>query len=70
MVWCVWCKATGVVRSDPVVMPTFGIDPVRIQIGQGRLVAELLNGFERLVVDLEDATRSPPPAILVGHVLV
>ena len=46
---------------------TLCVHPVGIQIGEGSLIAQLLNGFERLVVDLEDATRSPPAATLVCH---
>jgi hypothetical protein len=46
---------------------TFCVDPVCVQIRQGGLVAELLNGLGRLVVDLKNATRSPPPAGLVRH---
>ena len=41
---------------------TFGIDPVGVQVGQGSLVADLLQRLLRLVVDLEDAARSPPAA--------
>ncbi len=46
---------------------TFCVDPIRVQVWESGLVAELLNGLGRLVVDLEDATRSPPPACLIRH---
>ena len=46
---------------------TFRVDPIRVQVRESRLVAELLDGLGRLVVDLKDATRSPPPARLVRH---
>jgi len=49
---------------------TFGIDPVRVQVGQSRLVAQLLNRLQGFVVDLEDATRSPPPAAFVCHLRI
>lgn len=44
---------------------TLGINPFRIQVGQRRLVVELIDGLLRLMVDLEDAARPPPAASLV-----
>lgn len=44
---------------------TLGVDPVCIQIRQGSLVARMLNGFRRLLVD--DATRPSPSASLGLH---
>jgi hypothetical protein len=50
---------------------TFSINPVGVQIRQGCLVADLLECLERLMIHLEDATRSPPPAhLLVCHALI
>lgn len=46
---------------------TFGIHPVRIQVRQHRLIAELLDGLWRLMVYLEDTARSPPPGTFVVH---
>lgn len=39
---------------------TFGVDPVRVSVGECRAVTELLNSLRGLVVDLEDATRPSP----------
>lgn len=48
---------------------TFGVDPVRIEIGKGRLIAQLFYGLQWFLVDLEDTTRSPPPAsLLITHI--
>lgn len=41
---------------------TFGTGPIGIEVGQSSLVADLLKGLGGLVVDLEDAARSPPAA--------
>jgi hypothetical protein len=41
---------------------TLGIHPLRIQVGQGRLVAELLQRLGRLLVDKTTATA--PPSLL------
>ena len=52
---------------------TFGVGPVGVQIRQSCLVAYLLKGLERLMVDLEEAARSPPACARVasiGHVEV
>lgn len=46
---------------------TLCVYPVGIQVGESGLVAQLLNGLKRLMVDLENATRSPPAATLVCH---
>lgn len=49
---------------------TLGIGPVGVEVGQGSLITDLLQSLRRLVVDLEDTTRSPPTAtgILVRHI--
>lgn len=47
-------------------MLTLCIGPVGVQVGQGGLVADLLEGLGRLMVDLEDAARSPPAATVVA----
>lgn len=39
---------------------TFGVDPIRVSVGECRAVAELLNSLRGLVVYLEDATRPSP----------
>lgn len=39
---------------------TFGVDPVRVSVGQCRAVAQLLNSLRGFVVDLEDAARPSP----------
>ena len=39
---------------------TFGVDPIRVSVGQCRAVAQLLNSLRRFVVDLEDAARPSP----------
>lgn len=52
---------------------TFGICPIGIQVRQSCLVAYLLEGLGRLVVDLEDTARSPPAGakvVAIGHVEV
>lgn len=51
---------------------TFGVCPVRVEVGKGSLVADLLESLGRLMVDLEDTARSPPPGagacVTLGHV--
>jgi len=47
---------------------TLGIDPVGVEVWQCGLVIQLLNGLERLMVDLEDTARSPPTSRPVRHV--
>lgn len=47
--------------EDEVDCPCpFGVDPVRVSVGECRAVTELLNSLRGLVVDLEDATRPSP----------
>lgn len=48
-------------------MLTFCIDPVGIEVGNDGLVTDLFEGLGRLVMDLEDATRSPASACSVRH---
>ena len=51
---------------------TFCIGPVGVEVGQRRLVADLLECLGGLVVHLKDAARSPPAGavVAVGHVEV
>lgn len=42
--------------------PTFGIDPLRIEVRIDSLVTDLLDRLGRFLVN--DTTRSPPPACL------
>lgn len=53
-------------------LPTFGVCPVGVEIGQGCLVADLLERFRWLMVDLENTTRPSPAAtrVRVGHFVV
>ena len=44
---------------------TFGTGPISIEVGQSRLVTNLLKRLRRLVVDLEETTRSPPASAFV-----
>ena len=46
-------------RSSPPL--TLGIDPIGVEVGYHSLVADLLKRLSWLVVDLENAARSPPP---------
>lgn len=55
-------RPTGFLDEDVVLEPTFGIDPLRIQVGQGRSVIQLLQWLLRFLVDLEDTTGSSSPA--------
>jgi hypothetical protein len=43
---------------------TLRIDPVGIEIGQGRLVTDMFHGFGRFLVD--DAAGPPTAALLLG----
>ena len=50
---------------------TFGIDPLRVQVGESRLIAQLLKRFLRLLVDLEYTTRPPSPGrLFLPHVQI
>ena len=51
---------------------TFCVGPVGVEIGQGRLITDLLERLGGLVIHLEDAARSPPAGtiVAVGHVEV
>lgn len=52
-------------RAEPgPISLTLGIDPVRIEVGKGGLVARMLDGFGGLLVD--DAAGPPPAALLLG----
>lgn len=55
-------RPTSFLDEDVVLEPTFGIDPLRIQVGQSRSVVQLLQWLLRFLVDLEDTTGSPSPA--------
>lgn len=51
--------------------PAFGIDPLRIEVGESRLIAQLLERFLRLLIDLEDAARSPSSGrLFLPHVQI
>lgn len=43
---------------------TFGIDPVGIEIGKGRLITDMLHGLGGFLVD--DAAGSPTAALPLG----
>jgi hypothetical protein len=62
--------AGGPATTASSVMRTFSIDPVRVEVRQRRLIAQLLDRLRRLMVNLEDATRSPPSSTFVRHVRV
>lgn len=63
-----WMVHAPAICQPPVVTRswarphTFCVGPVGIQVGQRSLVTNLLEGLRGLVVDLEDAARSPPAA--------
>jgi hypothetical protein len=47
---------------------TLCVDPFGVQVGQGRLVAELLQRLGRLLVDKTTATSPPGLLCIQGHV--
>ena len=51
--------------------PTFGVDPLRIEVREGGLIAELLYRFLGLLIYTQDAAGPPPLARLgVAHVSI